>query len=200
MSLLPMAIANGWAAGINAYAVVLILGILGRSGALDAPEVLQRTDVLVAAGVLTVADFVADKVPYVDSMWDAVHTAIRPTIAAVLGALLAADATSVDQALTAVGMGGTALWSHLTKASLRLAVNASPEPASTVGVSLFEDVTLLGVVTLAVEHPWWAAGIALTLLLVGGALVIFLAHRIRRALRRRRTWWRGPGWSVAPDP
>jgi Domain of unknown function (DUF4126) len=200
VSLLPVAIANGWAAGINAYAVVLVLGLLGRSGAFDAPDVLQRTDVLVAAGVLTVADFVADKVPYVDSAWDAVHTAVRPTIAAVLGALLAGDATSLDQALTAVGMGGTALWSHLTKAALRLAVNTSPEPASNVGVSLFEDVTLVGVVTLATEHPWWAAGIALTLLLVGGALVIYLAHRIRRALRRRGEWWRGRRWSVAPEP
>lgn len=187
MNLVPLAIANGWAAGINAYAVVLLLGLLGRSGVAETPEVLQRTDVLVAAGVLTVLDFIADKVPYVDSAWDAVHTAIRPTIAAVVGALLAGDATTLEQALTAAGSGGTALVSHLSKASLRLAVNTSPEPASNVGVSLLEDVAVVGVVTLAVEHPWLAAGIALALLLTMATLVFLLLHRIRRALRSRRT-------------
>ncbi len=192
MNLLPLAIANGWAAGINAYAVVLVLGIAGRSGVADIPDVLTRTDVMVAAAVLTVLDFVADKIPYIDSTWDSVHTAIRPTIAAVLGLLLAGDAGTLDQALTAVGMGGTALWSHLTKASLRLAVNTSPEPASNVGVSLLEDFSVVGVVALAWEHPWAAAGIAIGLLLTGGALVLMLLSRIRRARKRWRERRAGP--------
>lgn len=191
MTLLPLAISTGWAAGINAYAVVLLLGLLGRLGVGDTPEVLQRTDVLVAAAVLTLLDVVADKIPYVDSAWDVVHTAIRPTIAAVLGALLSGDATTLEQALTVTGTSLTALLSHLSKASLRLAVNTSPEPASNVAVSVVEDVSLAGVVVLALDHPWLAAGAALTLLAVMVTLVLVLAGRVRRGWRRW-TERRGP--------
>ncbi len=184
MTLLPLAISTGWAAGINAYAVVLLLGLLGRVGVGETPEVLQRNDVLLVAAALTLLDVVADKIPYVDSAWDVVHTAIRPTIAAVLGALLAGDATTLEQALTVTGTSLTALLSHLSKASLRLAVNTSPEPASNVAVSVVEDVSLAGVIVLALEHPWLAAGAALTLLTLMVTLVVLLAARVRRGWRR----------------
>jgi hypothetical protein len=85
MDTLPLAVANGWASGISAYAVVLITGLLGRTGAADTPVALQRTDVLILVGVLLTVEFVADKIPYVDSLWDSVHTVVRPTIAAILG-------------------------------------------------------------------------------------------------------------------
>ncbi len=184
MTLLPLAISTGWAAGINAYAVVLLLGLLGRVGVGETPEVLQRNDVLLVAAALTLLDVVADKIPYVDSAWDVVHTAIRPTIAAVLGALLAGDATTLEQALTVTGTSLTALLSHLSKASLRLAVNTSPEPASNVAVSVVEDVSLAGVIVLALQHPWLAAGAALTLLMLMVTLVVLLAARVRRGCRR----------------
>ncbi len=184
MTLLPLAISTGWAAGINAYAVVLLLGLLGRVGVGETPEVLQRNDVLLVAAALTLLDVVADKIPYVDSAWDVVHTAIRPTIAAVLGALLAGDATTLEQALTVTGTSLTALLSHLSKASLRLAVNTSPEPASNVAVSVVEDVSLAGVIVLALQHPWLAAGAALTLLMLMVTLVVLLAARVRRGWRR----------------
>lgn len=184
MTLLPLVISTGWAAGINAYAVVLLLGLLGRLGVGETPEVLQRNDVLLVAAALTLLDVVADKIPYVDSAWDVVHTAIRPTIAAVLGALLAGDATTVEQALAVTGTSLTALLSHLSKASLRLAVNTSPEPASNVAVSVVEDVSLAGVVVLALDHPWLAAGVALTLLALVVTLVLLLAARVRRGWRR----------------
>ncbi len=185
MEVLPLVFASGWASGVNAYAVVVLLGLLGRFAGVDTvPAALERTDVLVIAGVLDVGEFVADKIPYVDSAWDVVHTAIRPTIAAVLGALLAGDATTLEQALTVTGTSLTALLSHLSKASLRLAVNTSPEPASNVAVSVVEDVSLAGVIVLALDHPWLAAGAALTLLTLMVTLVVLLAARVRRGWRR----------------
>jgi hypothetical protein len=182
METLPLAIANGWGCGISAYAVILITGLVGRSGVADTPEVLQRTDVLVAAGVLLVIEFVADKIPYVDSAWDSVHTFVRPAIGGVIGALLAGDASSLGQAVAAVGTGGIALSSHLAKGGIRLAVNASPEPVTNVLASLTEDGAVAGVTLLAWEHPWLAAIIALVLLVTGASLAVFLVSRLRRGL------------------
>ena len=185
--LLPMVFTSGWASGVNAYATVLVLGLIGRIGGVESiPEGLQRTDVLVAAAVLYALEFVTDKIPYVDSTWDAVHTAIRPTVGAVIALLVAGDADSLHTAvLTATG-GLTALASHLVKGGLRLAVNTSPEPASNIAVSVAEDGAVAGLIALVVVAPWLAATIAAVLLLVGGGLVVLLAGRIRRALRRRR--------------
>ena len=120
---------------------------------------------LVAAAVLYALEFVTDKIPYVDSTWDAVHTAIRPTVGAVIALLVSGDADSLETAvLTATG-GLTALASHLVKGGLRLAVNTSPEPASNVAASVAEDVSVAGLVSLVVVAPWLAAGIAAVLLL-----------------------------------
>jgi hypothetical protein len=192
---LPLAIANGWASGLSAYATVFIVGLLGRTGIADSPDGLQRTDVLVAVGALALLEFVADKIPYLDSLWDSVHTLIRPTIAAVVGALIAGDADTLEQALAATFSGTTALLSHLAKGGLRLAVNTSPEPASNIGVSLVEDVSVVGVTLLAWQHPWAAAAIALVLLAGGIALAVFLLRRIRRgwARLRNRLAARSPG-------
>ncbi|HZI96788.1 MAG TPA: DUF4126 domain-containing protein [Actinomycetales bacterium] len=187
MEVLPWVFTSGWASGINSYLVVVMLGLLDKVLAIDAvPDVLQRTDVLVVAGALFVVDFVADKIPYLDSTWDAVHTAIRPTVGAVLGALIAGDASSVEQALAATAGGVTALVSHGVKAGLRAAVNTSPEPASNVGVSLAEDVGVAGVISVAVVAPWVAAGIAAVLLVIGVVVVMLLLRRIRRWRRERR--------------
>jgi hypothetical protein len=186
-TLLPLVFTSGWASGVNAYATVLLLGLLGRFGGVDAvPVGLQRTDVLVAAAILYALEFVADKIPYVDSTWDAVHTVIRPTVGTVIGLLAGGDATSLDQAVLAATGGVTALASHLVKSGLRLAVNTSPEPASNIGVSLLEDFSVAGIISLAVAAPWVAAGIAAVLLAVGITLVVLLASRIRRAWHRRR--------------
>lgn len=186
-SLLPLVFTSGWASGVNAYATVLLLGLLGRFGGVDAvPAGLQRTDVLVAAAILYALEFVADKIPYVDSTWDAVHTVIRPTIGTVIGLLAGGDATSLDQAVLAATGGVTALASHLVKSGLRLAVNTSPEPASNIGVSLLEDFSVAGIISLAVAAPWVAAAIAAVLLVIGITLVVLLASRIRRARARWR--------------
>src|SRR5687768_12023783 len=106
MELVPAVLASGWASGVNAYLCVVVLGVLGRFGGIEAvPEALTRTDVLVVAAVLYLLEFVTDKIPYVDSLWDAVSTAIRPTAGAVIGLLLAGDATSLEQAVLAASGG-----------------------------------------------------------------------------------------------
>lgn len=186
MSVLPLVFTSGWASGINAYAVVLLLGIFGATGLTDeVPASLQRTDVLIVAGVLFLCDVVADKIPYVDSVWDSVHTVIRPVSGAVVGALLAGQSGSLsDIAAGAVG-GSTALVSHFIKAGTRMAINTSPEPLSNIVVSIAEDLGVAGLVTFAMFNPQAAAIIAAVLLAAGLALLIFLWTRIRRFLRRR---------------
>jgi hypothetical protein len=188
VSLIPLIFTSGWASGINAYAVVLLMGLLGRfDGIASVPPALERTDVLAVAAVLCLCEVVADKIPYVDSAWDAVHTVIRPVAGAVVGALLAGHAHDSLGSLAAGALGGTtALASHLVKAGLRLGVNASPEPFSNIVVSLGEEFTVAGLVTLALFHPVPAAIVAGTLLLLGLLLLGFTFSRIRRSRIRRR--------------
>jgi len=187
--LLPLVFTSGWASGVNAYATVLLLGLLGRFAGVDAvPSGLERTDVLIAAAVLYALEFVTDKIPYVDTTWDTVHTVIRPTVGTVIALLVAGDATTLDQAVLGATGGVTALVSHLVKAGLRLAVNTSPEPASNIAVSVAEDGAVAGVVALALAAPEVAAVVAALLLLAGIALVVVLARRIRRAREKWRAW------------
>jgi hypothetical protein len=189
MELLPLVFASGWASGVNAYATVLLLGLFGRFTDVDAfpiPDALTRTDVLLVAAALYAVEFVADKIPYLDSGWDVVSTAIRPSVGAVIALLVSGDASTLDQALWATFGGGTALASHLVKAGLRLAINSSPEPFTNIGASLAEDSAVATVVTLAVFHPWWALGVAAALLAVGILLVFLLLRFVRRGWRRRR--------------
>ncbi len=187
MSVLPLIFTAGWASGINAYAVVLLLGLFGRTGLSDeVPEALQRTDVLIAAAVLFAIEAVADKIPFLDSFWDSVHTVVRPAAGAVVAGLLADQDGSISQLAAGAVGGTTALVSHLVKAGTRMAINTSPEPASNIVMSTAEDVTVAGVITLAIFYPVAAAICAAVLLVIGVVLVVFLATRIRRYLRRRR--------------
>ena len=97
--LLPLVFTSGWASGVNAYATVLVLGLLGRFAGLEqVPAGLERTDVLVVAAVLYVLEFVTDKIPYVDSLWDSVHTVIRPAVGTVIALLVSGDASTLHQA------------------------------------------------------------------------------------------------------
>lgn len=186
MSVLPLVFTSGWASGINAYAVVLLLGVFGATGLSDdVPESLQRPEILVTAGVLFLCEAVADKIPYVDSVWDSVHTVIRPVAGAWVGALLAGQSGSLsDLAAGAIG-GSTALASHSVKAGTRMAINTSPEPFSNFVMSTAEDLGVAGILTFAMFHPEAAAIIAAVLLVAGLVVLFFLASRIRRFLRRR---------------
>jgi len=186
VSVLPLVFTSGWASGINAYAVVLLLGVFGATGLSDdVPETLQRPEVLVTAGVLFLCEAVADKIPYVDSAWDSVHTVIRPAAGAWVGAVLAGQSGSLNDVVAGLVGGSTALASHAVKAGTRMAVNTSPEPFSNVIVSLAEDLGVGGLVTFAIFNPQAAAIIAAVLLLGGLVILIFLISRIRRFLRRR---------------
>ncbi|MFJ9579530.1 DUF4126 domain-containing protein [Streptomyces sp. NPDC101191] len=186
MSVLPLVFTSGWASGINAYAVVLLLGVFGATGLSDdVPEVLQRPDVLIAAAVLFLCEAVADKIPYVDSVWDSVHTVIRPIAGAVVAALLAGQSGSLPELAAGAVGGTTALMSHFVKAGTRMAVNTSPEPFSNIAVSTAEDLGVAAIIIFALFHPVAAAVIAGTLLALGLAAVVFLAQRIRRFWRRR---------------
>ncbi|MER8070775.1 DUF4126 domain-containing protein [Streptomyces sp. NPDC094034] len=186
MSVLPLIFTSGWASGINAYAVVLLFGVFGATGLTDeVPESLQRTDVLIVAGALFLCDTVADKIPYIDSVWDSVHTVIRPVSGAVVGALLAGQSGSLPEIAAGAVGGSTALVSHLVKAGARMAINTSPEPFSNVLVSTAEDLGVAGIIVFAVFHPVAAAVIAGALLVAGLVTVAFLASRIRRFLRGR---------------
>ncbi len=195
MEALPLAFSSGWASGVNAYLVVLVLGVTDRVGDVaEIPDVLGRWDVLTVAGLLYAMEFVADKIPYVDSTWDVVSTAIRPTAGAVIGVLLAGEAGSLEQAVLGVVGGGTALLSHLVKAGSRLAINSSPEPVSNVTASITEDLVVLGLVWYAVEHPRVAAAVAGVLLLVGLVVLYLVARLVRRGWRR----WRRPRAAARP--
>ncbi|GAA1512709.1 DUF4126 domain-containing protein [Kribbella lupini] len=189
MEALPLAFTSGWASGINAYACVLVLGLLGRFADVDdVPTALTSNGVLIAAGALFLVEFVTDKIPYVDSAWDTISTLIRPTVGAIIAALMAGQASSLEQAFVATTGGVVALVSHLVKSSLRLAINTSPEPVTNIAASSGEDVAVLGVVSLAAFHPT-AALIVAAVLLVIGLIGVYLALRaIRRGLARFRAW------------
>ena len=178
---------TGWASGVNAYATVALLGILGRAGAADVPEPLTQNLVIGIAVAMFAVEFVTDKVAYVDSAWDSVHTLIRPAIGAWLGALIAGnDPGEVSELGGAVGSGTTALASHGVKAGLRILINTMPEPFSNIAVSLTEDGLVATVVAFSINNPVLAFAIAATLLLAGIALLIVLYRRLIAAIRRMR--------------
>jgi hypothetical protein len=188
VSALAFVFSSGWASGLNCYLVVLVLGIADRVHDTDqVPNVLARWDVLAVAAFLYAMEFVADKIPFIDSTWDVVSTAIRPTAGAVVGVLLAGQADDLDGAVAAVVGGGSALLSHSVKAGARLAINSSPEPVTNIGASITEDLAVLGVVWFAIDHPRAAAAIAAVLLAGGLVLLYFLAKLVRRGWRR----WKG---------
>ncbi|MFU8840569.1 MAG: DUF4126 domain-containing protein [Nitriliruptoraceae bacterium] len=184
---LALVAGSGWAAGLHLYGAALVLGLLGRFAGIEAvPAVLTRTDVLVLVAVLVLVEEVADKVPWLDSFWDLVHTAVRPAGAAALALLLTGEAETTQQALAALGSSGLALSAHTAKATTRLAVNASPEPVSNVGLSVLEDGLVVTVLWLAVTNPVLALALVAVLVVAGSVVTVLLVRTARRALRTRR--------------
>lgn len=189
---------TGWTSGINSYATVLVLALLARAGVGDVPDGFDADWVLYLSAAMFVVEFVTDKVPYLDSAWDSVHTVVRPLIGAVIGFSFAGESgvDGIEEALGGGVAGITALASHCVKAGLRLGVNTSPEPASNVLVSLAEDGAVAVVTVLAIEYPELAALIAALCLITGSLLLLLLWKKVvRPGWMRLRTHYRGSGRS-----
>jgi hypothetical protein len=185
--LLALAAALGWASGLRLYAVVFLTGLAGFLGWVPLPDglkVLQQPALLYVSGGLLAVEFIADKVPWVDSLWDSVHTFIRIPA----GAALAYSVFGGDQASWAVAaglLGGTlAATSHAAKTTTRAAVNTSPEPFSNLALSLAGDAFVPGMLWLAYEYPLWFF-VALAVTLVASVAMIVLLFRFLRGLVRR---------------
>lgn len=169
---------SGVASGVNSYAAVLVLGLLGRFGHIAAvPPVLERPPVLAAAAVLYTGQFIVGKIPVLDSVWDVVHTGLRPLAGVAVGVAMAQHAHANPAAtIAAAALGGaSALASHVVKTGIRVGVNASPEPFSNIAASLLEDLGVAGLVSSAVFHPAGAAIVAALVLVLGVALFAVLA-------------------------
>ena len=186
-ALLALAAALGWASGFRLYAVVFLVGGMGALGWLALPaglQVLQHPAVLLVSGLLLSVEFFADKVPFIDSAWDALNVFIRIPG----GALLAAGVFGADNATMGVvaGLlgGSLAATSLATKMTARAALNTSPEPFSNGLASLFEDGLVVAVVWLATQHPLWF-GAALVVMVVLSVLLLVVLFKFLRAVWRR---------------
>ena len=182
ISTLAIAMGAGWVSGINLYAAVATLGLLGRFANLKLPgelDVLTNWWIIGLAIALYLVEFVADKVPYVDNIWDAIHTFIRVPAGAVLAATAFGDFDRGVQVAAFLLGGGLALSAHGTKAGARAAINLSPEPASNIVVSLTEDVIAVGSVLLSIFAP------VLLIILIGVFLTIsfLMLRRITSAMK-----------------
>ena len=175
-------------AGINLYATVAILGLASRYGWVELPPQFQAFNhdaVIGVAVVMYLIEFFADKIPYVDSLWDVVHTAIRPIGGAFIAVTTLGDVSPTAEAFAALLGGTVAAGTHLTKTSSRAAANASPEPFSNWLLSLGEDLFVVGLGYLALKYPVAAlvvAGALLVLILVFAAVII---RTVRRWFTRR---------------
>lgn len=181
-------LAISFASGLNIYATILALGLFDRFNLVVLPgqlDVVSSIPVMTAAAVMYAIEFIADKIPYVDNIWDVIHTAVRPIGAAVLAYSAVGDIGSELQMLAAIVGGGVALTSHTAKASTRAAANLSPEPFSNWVLSAIEDVIAVFVVWLWAAYPLIALAVVVVLLSIAVFIVIKFAHLIRRAWRRR---------------
>lgn len=193
MEALLMTLGSGWVSGVRPYFMIFLLGLSGRvAGIEQVPEVLQRTDLLVITGILLLVDFAADKIAFLDSFWDQLHTVIRPIAGGAIGFLLGGESDTTTAIVMAVVGAAAAFGSHAAKATTRAAVNVSPEPVSNALVSTGEDVAVVVMGLLTIALPALAAVLALVLLGVGVyAIVRFrrlyrgLAQRLREARARR---------------
>lgn len=178
-------------AGWRLYLAAFATGLAMRLGALPIPDNLASLEVLAnpwvmgVAAVAAVAEFFADKVMWLDSIWDAVHTFVRPIGGALLALAIVDPADPATQAIAFLLGGGASLAAHAGKAGARAMVNASPEPVSNIALSTVEDVVTAGLLYAAYEYPYAAAGIAAVLLAVVIGLLVLARRVLRRMFARR---------------
>lgn len=194
---LGMGMGSAWLSGFNLYATVATLGLLSRFHLVELPgdlNYLSNAWVIGLAGVLYLVEFFADKIPVLDSIWDAIHTFIRVPAGAVLAASAFAHFDPAVRTAALLAGGTLALSSHGTKASVRMAANTSPEPFSNIALSIFEDIFTVGMAVLAAFHP----AIILVAVLIFLVLLIWLMPKAVRAIRHMMEEVRA--WFGAPRP
>ncbi|MFM8801272.1 MAG: DUF4126 domain-containing protein [Tagaea sp.] len=200
--ILALASAVAWASGLNLYAAVLALGGMHHFGIVTLPgdlALVARPEVMFAAGALYLAQFVADKIPGADTLWDMLHTFIRIPAGAFLAAATMGDADAGMKLVAALAGGALSLGTHATKASGRLFVNSHAPIVGTGAVSLLEDAAVIGGLYFAATNPgWFMAALAVTVVLMGFALwflakfVAFLARKISGLFAKRAPVNSGP--------
>jgi len=183
--LIPLAFASG----LNIYATVAVLGLCEHFHVVDLPPQFRAFDHPVIIGValaMYLVEFVADKIPWFDSVWDAVHTVVRPIGGALVAVNAMGHASPVMTGLAALLGGSIAMTTHVTKAGTRAAVNTSPEPLSNWVLSLSEDAVAIGLSYFALQHPYAAAVVAIVLLVAMITLASYIVGWVRRRFARRR--------------
>ena len=194
IQILGLALGAAWTSGINLYATVAVLGLLQHYSLARLPGGLHVLDNWIIIGValfLYAIEFVADKIPYVDTVWDAVHTFIRVPAGAVLAAAATSDINPAVQVLALLLGGGLALSTHGTKATMRAAANTSPEPLTNWALSITEDIFALGAIVLAALHPAVILVIILIFLLILVWILPKVLRRLRRMLKAARAFFKG---------
>jgi len=183
--LIPLAFASG----LNIYATVAVLGLCEHFHLVDLPPQFRAFDhpaIIAGALAMYAIEFVADKIPWFDSVWDAVHTVVRPIGGALVAVNAMGHASPVMTALAALLGGSIAMTTHVTKAGTRAAVNTSPEPFSNWVLSLSEDAVAIGLSYFALQHPYAAAIVAIVLLVAMITLASYIVGWVRRRFARRR--------------
>jgi hypothetical protein len=177
-----------FAAGLNLYATVAILGLASRYGWVALPpqyQVFDNTWIIGGALALYVIEFIADKIPWVDSVWDAVHTVIRPVGGAVIAVATLGENTPATETMVALLGGALAASTHFSKSGTRVLANASPEPFSNWALSLGEDLFVVGLGVLALKYPAAAAVVVIVCLALIVAFAAWIVRAVRRRFRRR---------------
>jgi hypothetical protein len=183
LATLGLGLGSAWLSGFNLYATVLTLGLLQRFHLVQLPgdlDFISRGWVIGVAAVLFLVEFLADKIPVVDTVWDAIHTFIRVPAGAVLATSAFAHFDPAVRAAALLAGGTLALGSHGTKASVRMTANASPEPFSNIFLSIVEDIFTIGLAALTAFHPV----VILAIILVFILLLLWLGPKVFRAIRR----------------
>lgn len=185
-----LVIAASFAAGLNVYATVMTLGLLAHGHWVVLPsglEILGDWWVIAASGVLFALEFVADKIPGVDMVWNALHTFIRVPVAGLLAYRATSHLSPQMQLLATVAGAAIAMAAHGSKTAVRAVVTPSPEPVSNIALSTGEDGIAIGLTWLVTRHPWTAASIALALTLAAVLMARWTINGLRRGWRRMRT-------------
>jgi len=199
MHSITLALGASWASGINLYAAMLMLGLLGMTGNMTLPpdlQVLASPPVVIAAGVMYVIEFFADKVPGVDTGWDTIHTFIRIPAGALMAFGAVGDVNQGVALAAAIVGGGMAAGSHATKAGTRVMINASPEPVTNWIASISEDLSVIGGLWVALNYPW----LFIVLLFFFILLMIWLLPRIWRGIKKVFGFLFGRKNDDSPEP